>query len=146
MKSIKEQVEEILESNSHWTDVVSVDPEIEKRWKLSKLIIFRKIVKDLEVLQFEERRDTGNNQVFTLVMSIVIRELHTANFQAKCGTFPVWLGIFSRAKGVAKKNTTGVTALNELSKGILKNGKAEQQTGRTDAKRVVPSASPRPRS
>ena len=140
MKTIQEQVEESLASNPNWTNVMSIDPEIEKKWKLSKIIILRWMVKDLEILQFEERRDTGNNQAFTMVLSIVCREIHSANWQAKCGTIPIWKGIFSRAQGVAKKNTTGVTALNTLSKGLIKNVK-ESKYGACSQQRIQGSSS-----
>ena len=140
--NIKEQIESALAGNPNWTtgwpNLKNLDwKQAEADFKLAKIIIQRKIVKDLEVMQFAEREETGNNQAFTLVMSIVCREIHAANWQAPCGTFPIWASIFSKAKGRVQKSLTGTTVLNSLSKGILKNGKATT-FGSCTQQRTVP--------
>ena len=126
--NIKEQVESALAGNPQWNtgwpNFKNLDwKQAESDFKLAKIIILREIVKDLEIMQFQEREETGNNQAFALVMSIVCREIAVKDWQAKCGTFPVWNGIFSRAKNMVQKNLTGKTVLNSLGKGILKNAK-----------------------
>lgn len=121
MKPLKEEIEGYLGTNNSWNFGCPGIPglgylESLDKWKVKKIITIRKIVKDLEELEASE-----GNEFSTLVRSIVAREIAVKNWQAPRGnTFPVWNGIFSRAKGVAKKNLTGRTALDDLSKGMLR--------------------------
>ena len=119
---LKERLEGSLACNPAWTTGCPGLPGLDymaclEKWKVNKLVILRTMLKDLEELEAED------NEKATLVKSMVVREIATAKWQAKCGTFPIWRGIFSRALSVAKKNLTGRTDLEELSKGILKNAK-----------------------
>lgn len=126
--SVKERVKGVLALNTSLTIGCPSIPgknyfESEKVWLGKKVIIERKIVKDLDTFELEERTKTGNNQAFMLVLEIVLRELQGANFQSKAGTFPIWASIFSKAKGRVKKTLTGQTDLSQFSKGLLKNAK-----------------------
>jgi len=124
-ETLKEQLENSLATNNYWNVGCPAIPgkdywECEQKFKVNKIIVLRKMVKDLEILEAED------NELATLVKSIIAREIAVANWQFKSGMFPIWMSIFSKAKGRAMKNLTGKSDLDNLSKGLLKN---ERHTG-----------------
>jgi hypothetical protein len=128
MMPTKEAIEGYLETNSSWTTGWPVIPntawqECEKAWKVQKILILRKIMKDMAILFAED--DEFASEVFFQLRN----NLSTAFWQAKCGVFPIWMGMYSRAKGVARKKLGGSTDLDTLSKGLLKNGKVPETNG-----------------
>ena len=127
-RSDSEILEGYLNTNTNWTLGCPALPgpsylEALEKWKVKKVIILRKMVKDLQELEAE------SNEVATLVKSIVAREIAVAKWQAHCGTFPIWQGILSRAKNLALKNMTGKSALNQISEGLLGTNQKKDRAG-----------------
>jgi len=123
----QEQIEGYLQSNTSWTLGCPGIPGKDYRecldaWKVKKIVVLRKIIKDLGELYAQD--DTFATEVF----SMVARQIATTNWQFKSGPFPVWNAILSKAKNVAKKKLTGKTDLDELSKGLLHHAQAETRT------------------
>ena len=128
-ETLKEQLESALATNNNWMlgapGIKGLNyVECLAKWKVTKLIILRKMVKDLEILEADP--EWGNSKT-TLVKAIIMREVACARWQSPCGTFPLWAGILSRAKGVVNKQTTGKSDLDNLAGGLF-NGK-RQGTG-----------------
>ncbi|MDE2099486.1 MAG: hypothetical protein KGL39_19700 [Patescibacteria group bacterium] len=141
------QLEAILITNSSWDQGCPSIPgksyeDCLAHWKVQKIITLRKIKKDLDILEACEREQTGDNALTTEVMAIVSRELAIAKWDAKCGTFPIWNSILSKAKGLAEKNLTGKSTLETISEGLF-NGKAKSGAGTASLHK---DSSARPRS
>ena len=90
-------------------------------FNLKKIIQIRKIKKDLRKLE-----DQTDNEFSIYVLSIVAREIAVCNWQAKSGPWAVWLVIFDRSLGRARKVLNGKSDMESIAKGVFKHGKQSE--------------------
>jgi|SRR5665213_3569627 len=117
MMPTKEQIDGLLATNQYWanTEKLAISPS---SIPIHKIVTFNKIYKDLYTLYEDDEFGTE-------VFQILARQIATTDWTFKCGTFPIWNSMLSKAKGVVKKKLTGKSDLDSFSKGLLKHGTKE---------------------
>ena len=119
MLPTKEHIEGILASNVHWVsaDKLAISPS---SIPIHKNATLNKILKDLSEL-------AADDELYCETMMTLKGQMASTDWTFKCGTYPIWKAMLSRAKNSAKQKLSGKNVLDNLTQGLLNNGKHQRR-------------------